>query len=164
MSATNKTEKPVSQFRTAPVATDPVALGDVFIFEGDAQNSVFWVVTKTHPDDEKLFYTLPGNNFPFAGSRDVYIQASDSPMGECRVYIGYGIWISAEQFDTTRRVGRIPITYIEKMQEKLEAAFSTFTLKAIMAEEEVDSDSDYEEDNDFLQKATAELWRYLNPV
>lgn len=85
----------------------PLAAGDLVFFPVDLAPPLQWIAITPHESDADLWWFVPADIQPLAGTTDVVVSAGET-HGELTVRCGHGVWIRAERCDLRRRVGQIP--------------------------------------------------------
>jgi len=133
-----KFEKSISLLEKRPPG--PIT-GDLFWFEIDGRLS-FWAVIIKHPEDPELLYTVPADNFPLIGSRDILVP-TEAYWGPLSVRVGYGIWLKKEFLKREgHRFGFLEEEFLKAVHSKI-AELVGGEIKATKEQMEIDNDPSY---------------------
>lgn len=121
-------------------AGKPPRPGDVFLFRRTAVFPVEWVVADDRAEDGRRF-TVPLDDFPLAGSRDVEL-AAPAPGGAAVVRCDPGVWLEEAAFEGELRTGVLAAEDLERVREK-RAAIVAGRLSSSFLEKDVDADPEY---------------------
>ncbi len=119
------------------------AAGDIYIFSATAEIGVEWVIVLQHIDDVALWFMVPFDQNPMAGTWDVPV-AESSEAGPGTLRCSRGIWIHVDDIGIGSRSGFLELRYVERAKAKL-AAIVDPNSDHVKARHEVDFDPDYEE-------------------
>lgn len=126
------------------------AAGDVYVFPATAAAGIEWVCVLPHVDDDQLWFMIPLDQHPLAGTWDIAVpESSDAGPGTLRC--GRGIWVHAADLTGVVRSGFLESAYVNAARQRIAAMVSdSEEVQSVRAE--VDDDPDYE---DWLAEVTA---------
>ncbi|MFO1065524.1 MAG: hypothetical protein U0892_16795 [Pirellulales bacterium] len=80
--------------------------GELLIVPTAESLSAWWCAVFSHPRDEKLWFLVPGDEFPLIGTADFPVPAS--PIGcPLNFRCGCGIWVHRDDLRSSRCCGRL---------------------------------------------------------
>ena len=117
-----------------------VSAGELYLFP--VSIPVTWCAIFQNSKDSDLWFVVPGDDFSLLGTSDVALpESSDEyPMNfRC----GHGLWVHREEFDFSRRIGRIDLSFVDQIRDHLGRIVRSDLPKAESILE-TDSDPDYQ--------------------
>lgn len=82
------------------------APGDLFVFGGEGELALEWLVVRFHPDDSTLLLLAPVDDFPLVGTPDLVLDAADFGR-TLTVRVGETDWVPARCCVARLRVGTL---------------------------------------------------------
>jgi len=139
--------------------TNPEPAGSLFIFDLPVEVPVQWCVIFQHPSNEDLWFTVPGDEFPLVGTKDVELPAG-SDCGPLNLRCQSGVWVHTDFFSTAQRFGEIAPIFVEQVRDRLSRIVEGGLpdAPALLA---VESDPDYLEWMGELSEAVDDFQTYL---
>lgn len=125
--------------------------GCFFVFNMPVEVPVQWFTAMQHPDDEKLWFAIAGDNFPTVGTRDVEIPDT-AECGPINLRCQFGVWIHADDFTNAIHFGETDTIFVEQVRDRL-SRMRKGDLPTDPTIVEADSDPDYLEWMDELADA-----------
>jgi hypothetical protein len=145
--AVEKLERNKRKIAEAP---DLPAKGDIYTFAATAGLGIEWAVVRQHIDDAALWFIIPLDQNPYAGTWDVAVsEFSEAGAGTLRC--GRGIWIHADDIDKGSRSGFIEPDYVDEATQRL-AAMVQGEVNSHIHRPDVDEDPEYQE---WMEEVTA---------
>lgn len=121
-------------------------IGDVYLFKLDdvpEDIAVFWCILYKHPEDPKLFLTVPADTDTLIGSLDVAIP-EPALYGPLSLRLGRGLWLMESMFKPASRVGIIELLFMNRAQSIMSRIVSGEWIGSEQ-QQATDEDPDYEE-------------------
>ena len=131
------------------------AAGDIYVFSATAEIGVEWVIVLQHLDDTALWFMVPFDQNPMAGTWDVPV-AESSEAGPGTLRCGRGIWIHVDDIGAGSRSGFLEQWYVDKARSRL-AELVNPDHGPVKTRPEVDFDPDYQEWMDEVTAAAERL-------
>jgi hypothetical protein len=97
-----------------------VTAGDLFLFRLPGELAFCWAALFSHPDDAAVWFAVPVDDNPLAGSAD--LAAVESASGD-RVTLrcGLGLWIPQTAFGQAQRAGVVAEGEVRQARARLAA-------------------------------------------
>jgi len=131
------------------------AAGDIYVFSATAEIGLEWVIVLQHAEDDALWFMVPFDQNPMAGTWDISVSES-STAGPGTLRCGRGIWIHIDDLTIGSRSGFLELWYIDKARARL-ASMVAPAIDASDCRPEVDFDPDYQEWLDEVTTAAEHL-------
>ena len=144
-----------------PIASTPSTpiCGSLFTLDLPVEIPVLWCFVSTHPDDSKLWFTVPGDEMPLVGRKDVEVPRTRK--GRCiRLRCGSGIWIHEDDLLNGSQVDALDLIYVEQVADRL-ARWAQDDLPALESLIETESDPDY---IDWIEELSAAIVALENSI
>lgn len=133
--------------------------GDLFLLKMPIPVSVTWCAVFSHTKDSRLWYCIPGDSFSLLASCDVAADEIENMMPlnfRCRC----GLWVHAEDMKLSNRISQVSNDIVVALRAKVSALASDPI--ALLDDDEVGSDPDYEDWIDDLRVAVDSLRESLH--
>jgi len=119
-----------------------VAPGDLFLFPLASDLAFCWAALLQHPDDAALWFAVPTDDNPLAGSAD--LVAGESASGDpVTLRCGLGLWVPQDAFAKAQRAGVLAEADVRQARARL-AALARGKLRVSAAQEATENDPAYE--------------------
>ena len=133
--------------------------GELYLFPVDLEIAMTVAALFSHPDDKKLWFGVPVDDFPLAGPVDLVVKEQGGRAPQV-LRCNFGMWLKEEDLKKARLVGLLEEERIFDARRLLQAMVRG---NLVVSEEaaEIEESEGYEEWEGQLEDAREELLRWL---